>query len=110
MKVDRDAPAWTLARHPKRIQYAVLTVLWELKFLFLIMLTAVTPLATLESTLRHSYRRKKVMRKVLSIILLGIGAGVAAMAATPEIDPASAGSALALLAGTLLVIRGRRRK
>jgi len=52
------------------------------------------------------------MRKVLSIILLGIGAGVAASAATlaPEIDPASAGSALALLAGTLAVIRGRRRK
>jgi hypothetical protein len=51
------------------------------------------------------------MRKVLSIVLLGIGAGVAAMAIpTPEVDPASAGSALALLAGTLLVIRGRRRK
>ena len=52
------------------------------------------------------------MQKVFSIILLGIGAGVAAMAATgaPEIDPASAGSALALLSGTLLVIQGRRRK
>jgi hypothetical protein len=53
------------------------------------------------------------MRKVVSIILLGIGAGVAASAAVtavPEIDPASAGSALALLAGTLAVIRGRRRK
>lgn len=51
------------------------------------------------------------MRKVIAIILLGIGAGVAAIAApVPEIDPASAGSALALLAGTLLVIRGRRRR
>jgi hypothetical protein len=52
------------------------------------------------------------MRKVLSIILLGIGSGIAATAAVtvPEIDPASAGSALALLAGTLAVIRGRRRK
>jgi hypothetical protein len=51
------------------------------------------------------------MRKILAIMLLGIGAGAAAMAqVSPEIDPASAGSALALLAGTLLVIRGRRRK
>ena len=52
------------------------------------------------------------MTKVLSMILLGIGAGVAATAAVaaPEIDPASAGSALALLAGTLVLIRGRRRK
>jgi hypothetical protein len=51
------------------------------------------------------------MQKLFAIILLGIGAGVAAMATpSPEIDPASAGSALALLAGTLLVIRGRRRK
>jgi len=52
------------------------------------------------------------MRKILAIVLLGIGSGVAAMAAlpSPEIDPASVGSALALLAGTLLVIRGRRGK
>ena len=54
------------------------------------------------------------MRKILVIALLGIGSGVAALAVgplqTPEIDPASVGSALALLAGTLLVIRGRRRK
>jgi hypothetical protein len=28
----------------------------------------------------------------------------------PEVDPASAGSALALLAGTILVFQGRRRK
>ena len=52
------------------------------------------------------------MRKILAIALLGIGSGVAAMAAlpSPEIDPASAGSALAVLAGALLVIQGRRRK
>jgi hypothetical protein len=51
------------------------------------------------------------MRKILAIVMLGMGAGVAAYAAVgPEIDPASMGSALALLAGTLLVIRGRRRK
>ena len=52
------------------------------------------------------------MRKMFTVILLGIGAGVAAMAQvqSPEIDPASAGSAVALLAGTLLVIRSRRRR
>jgi hypothetical protein len=50
------------------------------------------------------------MRKVLALVLLGIGSGVAAMATVPEIDPASAGSAVALLAGTILIFRGRRRK
>jgi hypothetical protein len=51
------------------------------------------------------------MRKVLAIVLLGIGAGIAAYAQaapSPEIDPASVGTALALLAGTILVVRGRR--
>jgi hypothetical protein len=50
------------------------------------------------------------MQRIFAVILLGIGATVAAMAAVPEIDPASAGSAVALLAGTLLVIRSRRSK
>ena len=50
------------------------------------------------------------MQKILAVVLLGIGVSAAALAAVPEIDPASGGSALALLAGTLLVIRGRRSK
>jgi hypothetical protein len=50
------------------------------------------------------------MQRIFAVVLLGIGATVAAMAAVPEIDPASGGSALALLAGTPLVIRGRRNK
>ena len=33
-----------------------------------------------------------------------------AVVTTPEIDPASAGSALALLAGAVVVFKGRRRK
>jgi len=43
--------------------------------------------------------------------LLLIGAAAVAMASIPgpEIDPGSAGSALALLTGAALVIRGRRR-
>ena len=52
------------------------------------------------------------MRKIVALVLLGIGSGVAAMAFNnvPEIDPASAGSALALLTGSVLILRGRRRK
>jgi len=51
------------------------------------------------------------MQKIFAIVLLGIGVSAVAMAdLTPEIDPASGGNALALLAGTLLVIRGRRSK
>jgi len=52
------------------------------------------------------------MNKVFALVLLGIGTGFAAMAApgAPEIDPASGASALALLAGAVVVIRGRRRK
>jgi hypothetical protein len=51
------------------------------------------------------------MNKIVALVLLGIGAGVAAMATpAPEIDPASGASAVALLAGMVVVIRGRRRK
>jgi hypothetical protein len=52
-----------------------------------------------------------LMNKIVALVLLGIGTGVAGMAAlVPEIDPASGASALALLAGSLVVIRGLRRK
>jgi hypothetical protein len=48
--------------------------------------------------------------KLLGITLLLLGVSGAAMAsAVPEIDPGSAGSAVALLAGALLVIRARRK-
>ena len=50
--------------------------------------------------------------KVLGMLLLVIGMSGAAMAAptgVPEIDPSSGVSALALLSGALLVIRGRKR-
>jgi hypothetical protein len=57
---------------------------------------------------------EKAMRRILAVVLLGMGGVIMAMASlegtTPEIDPASVGSALALLAGTLLIMRGRRRK
>jgi len=76
-------------------------------------LTAVGPAVKLKPLKRFFFWRKKAMRKVLTVVLLGIGAGIAAYAQaapSPEIDPASVGSALALLAGTLLVVRGRRGK
>jgi len=53
------------------------------------------------------------MQKVLGMMLLVVGASAFAMGtvgAVPEIGVGSAGSAVALLSGTLLVIRGRRRK
>jgi hypothetical protein len=51
------------------------------------------------------------LRNILALVLLGIGvqcSGLAVLGA-PEIDPASSASAIALLAGAIVVIRGRRR-
>ncbi len=51
------------------------------------------------------------MRKLFGMVLLVIGsAAVASAAVVPEIDPASAGSALALIAGGLLMVSTRRKK
>ena len=57
------------------------------------------------------------MRKTLGVMLLLIGMAGTVMAQlppgggpVPEIDPSSAGTALTLLAGGLLVIRGFRKK
>jgi hypothetical protein len=53
------------------------------------------------------------MRKAFAIVLLGLGVLATASAAlgdSPEIDAASGVNALALLAGAVLVVRGRRRK
>jgi len=49
--------------------------------------------------------------KILGSMLILIGVGSAAFAAAvPEIGPASAGSAIALISGAVLVMRGRRKK
>ena len=51
------------------------------------------------------------MRFVGSMLLLvGMGSVAFASVTVPEISPASAGSALALVSGALLVMRGRRKK
>ena len=53
------------------------------------------------------------MQKTLGIILIGIGTSAVAMAgftAVPEIDSTSAASGLAILAGAVLIMRGRRKK
>jgi hypothetical protein len=56
-------------------------------------------------------QKETIMHKVLAYALLVIGVSSFAMGApVPEIGPASAGSALALLSGAVLVIRGRRKK
>jgi hypothetical protein len=50
------------------------------------------------------------MRKVLGMALLLVGASHFAIGTpVPEIGVGSAGSALALISGALLVIRGRRK-
>jgi hypothetical protein len=53
-----------------------------------------------------------LMMKMAGLALLGIGMSGLCLAAqvTPEIDPTSGASALALLAGALMTIRGRRRR
>lgn len=52
------------------------------------------------------------MQKTLGMLLLMAAVSAVCFAQTapaPEVDPASAGSALALVAGALLVIRSRKR-
>jgi hypothetical protein len=52
------------------------------------------------------------LKKLLALALLCVGASVLASAqvqGVPEIDPASGASAIALIAGALIVIRGRRK-
>ena len=52
------------------------------------------------------------LRKIFALALLGIGVQAVAAAVvtvSPEIDPASSLSAFALLAGAVVVIRGRRK-
>lgn len=51
------------------------------------------------------------MKQILTLALFAIGVSTLAMSAVaPEIDAASGGSALALLAGSVLMIRGRQKK
>jgi len=52
----------------------------------------------------------QTITKIAGLTLLGIGMSSVCLAVTPEIDPAAGGSALALLAGAMLMIRGRRRR
>lgn len=50
------------------------------------------------------------MTKTVGMLLLLVGSASFAMASVPEVGAGSAGSAIALLSGALLVIRGRRKK
>jgi len=52
------------------------------------------------------------MRKLFALAVLTVGFSAVAMAVpiVPEIDPASCGTALALVATGLLMLRGRRKK
>jgi hypothetical protein len=52
------------------------------------------------------------MQKLTALVLFVVGSSVVAWAAplVPEIDPASGASALALIAGGLLILRSCRKK
>lgn len=52
----------------------------------------------------------RVALKLAGLMLLVVGiSSMASAAPVPEIDPASGANALALLAGAMLVLRGRRK-
>lgn len=53
--------------------------------------------------------KSNLMMKIAGAALVVIGVSGTCFAAVPEIDPASGTSALALLTGALLMIRGRRK-
>jgi hypothetical protein len=48
--------------------------------------------------------------KIVGIMLLLVGSATVLSAAVPEIDGGSAVSAVALLSGSLLILRSRRKK
>jgi hypothetical protein len=51
------------------------------------------------------------MQKLIALVLFVVGSSALAMARpAPEIDPASGASALALIAGGLLILRSCRKK
>ena len=50
------------------------------------------------------------MKVLGTMLIVGMSTAVMAQAAVPEIDPGSGLSALALLSGALLVIRGTRKR
>lgn len=51
------------------------------------------------------------MVKISGMMLLMIGVSISASAySVPEIDPGMGGSAVALLSGALIMIRGRRKR
>ena len=51
------------------------------------------------------------MKKLFGMMMLVLGAaGVASATPVPEIDPGSGMSALALLSGAVLLVRGRRKQ
>ena len=53
---------------------------------------------------------KNNLMKIAGAALLAVGISGGCFASVPEIDPASGVNAVALLAGALLMIRGRARK
>ena len=64
-----------------------------------------------ESRMSKIVMRRSVVKLLGSVLLfIGVGSMAFGVTAVPEINPASVGSALALISGALLVMGGRRKK
>ena len=48
-----------------------------------------------------------MLRKIIALVLFGLGPSLLVFGAVPEIDPGSGANAIALLVGTILLIRHR---
>jgi hypothetical protein len=66
-------------------------------------------MALVDCLLKEGTLQMKTGLIALGLLLIGVCSVCSALPPTPEIDPASGVSAIALLAGAVLVIRARRR-
>lgn len=74
------------------------------------MVTEVLGLYPIRPTMYPGYKEKERM-KVLGMVLFFVGMASFLSATTvPEIDPGSAGSAVALLSGALLIFKASRQR
>ena len=93
------------SRHPWTLLVSVRSIARETGTLALTVLLSSGKLTKL--VVEHSVGG--YMQKVFGLMLLIVGASAFAMGGVPEINAGSAGSAVVLISGALLVYRGRRK-
>jgi hypothetical protein len=65
----------------------------------------------LKRAMHFGSAEEEILKTLVAVVLLAVGASVLASAVqVPEIDAGSGANALALIAGALIVIRGRRKR